>query len=254
MKKTFFSLVGIALIASTALIFSCNKEEEKTASNSDHFKKGDFSLVAEMKTDETYERSELLDLGNVYESLWEKRYFENGEFVYDVECMTSDLDTRLTMLACDKDKVSFETEDGDTMTLYNVVSSGNVVTFDMLRDDNSKVHFKFTVGEEIDFMKELQKMFRGGNTKFVVSTIGIVCTIVAAVTSTVAATAAIVSIADSRHNRRCDILKQNYTTVCNSFGCGVWQGDCCVRCLKNNDHPRCSSPVSVYGAGSDCNL
>ena len=35
----------------------------------------DFKLIAETTTDDTYYRAELLKLGNVYESQWDKRYF-----------------------------------------------------------------------------------------------------------------------------------------------------------------------------------
>ncbi|KWW30223.1 MAG: hypothetical protein AUK63_1084 [bacterium P3] len=253
MKKTFFLFATIITSVAYFSLVSCDKEPHDSVNvNSAQSKNNDFKLLAEVTTESTYERSELLDLGSVYESQWEERYFKNGEFKYDVIITTNVLDAQLTILDCNHDKIIFETKEGDTMTLFNIKSCGKNVTFDMLRDDNSVAHFRFTTGEDLDFVNELQLFMHGNNAQFAI-TFGTAMIIISAATGTTAATFAIISYVQSKHNRKCDILKQNYTDRCKSYKCGVWRGDCCVRCTGGSNHPKCDHKDAVYGEGSDCN-
>lgn len=210
----------------------------------------DFKLIAETTTDDTYYRAELLSLGNVYESQWDKRYFEKGEFQYDIECTSNVFDTKFAILDCGDDKVTIETEGGDTMTLFNVKSSGKNVTFDMFRDDNSLVHFTFTTNQDMDFLKALRSTTEGNNTKIAwVAVAGAI----GAGTGVVSAAVAIVAYVRSERNRKCDITKRNGERQCGSYGCGIWEGDCCVKCLGGDAHPNCNHIGEVIGDGSDCN-
>ncbi len=241
----------VAAIAGVCSIASCSKNDATPTANSNQLKVKELKLVAEMTLDDSYVRSELLNLGNVYESEWNERYFEKGEFKHDVNYTTNVLDTKVAIIGCDKDKVAFETEEGDTITLFNIISSGETVRFDMYCNDNSLAHFKFTLGEDVDFVKELQSLMKGNNTKSI--TLGVALGIVAAVSGVTAATFAIVSYVKSRHDRKCDTLRLNYVDKCHSLRCGAWRGNCCVRCLGGNAYPNCHNNGAVYGEGSDCN-
>lgn len=255
-RKNIFATLIVAAIAGICVMASCSKEEEKPAdsatSNSAQIKLKNLNLVVEKQTDNTYERVELLDLGSVYESYWNTRYFENGLFRYDVNYTTNVLDTRFAVISIDHDKVTIETEDGDTVTFFNIVSLGKTVTFDMLRDDSSKVHFKFTTGEDIDFVKELQSIIETNNTKVAI-TIGTVCAIVGAVAGVTAATVSIISYVRAERARKCETIKANGIEECASYKCGAWRGDCCVRCTGGNANPYCNHIGDVIGEGTDCN-
>lgn len=88
MKRKFFfaSLIFVA-VSGIYVMAGCSKNDTisiPSESSSSKTNQTEFKLIAEITTDSTFSRIELLDLGNVYESYWNKRYFENGQFQYDL--------------------------------------------------------------------------------------------------------------------------------------------------------------------------
>lgn len=251
--KTMLTIAVIA-IAVICVVFSCAKDETKSSKSSNHksiqTEKKDMNLIAEITTDSTYKRVELLDLGNIYESQWDKRYFENGEFLYDVKYVTNVLNTSFAIISCNNDRIIIETDDGDTVSFFNIVSLGNKVTFDMLRDDNKLIHFKFITDSNINFVKDLQSAMNVNNTKFAFLP---VVTIIGAAAAVAGTAVAIVALARAERNRNCDIIKRNGEKDCNDNGCGIREGDCCVWCVGGSAHPNCKKDGAVRGNGSDCN-
>jgi len=249
------TLMGIALIATTALIYSCSKEDEKSTSNSVKSKKSDINLIAEITTDKTYDRLELLDLGNIYESEWNNRYFENGKFQFDVNYTSNILNSKFAILECGEDKVSIETEEGAIVTFYNIASSGDKISFDMLRDDNSVAHFDFTTDDKIDFIKEISTLMSENNTKG--PALITIAKVVSKAIPIVGTVVTIVAIAYTAYTIHCDRVIHNNTNKCTSWGCGTFRGKCCVRCLGGAEWPTwpsCLHPNAVGGNGNDCTL
>lgn len=245
--------LAVVVIAGIYFMTSCSKDDTKSSNSSNPSlsqTKKEMKLVAEITMDTTYERLELLDFGNIYESDWNKRVFENGIFQYDINYISSVFNTKFAVISCKDDCITIETEEGDTISLFNITSDGGIVTFDMLRDDKKPVHFKFTTGQDIDFVKGLQLAIDANNTKVAWL---VVCAVVGTVASVATLAVTIVSVAKDKYYRECDIKKRNGERDCTTWGCGVREGDCCVWCVGGDAYPNCKKDGAVRGDGSDCN-
>lgn len=252
-RKFFFAFLIFASISGIYVMAGCSKNDTisiPSESSSSKTNQTEFKLIAEITTDSTISRIELLDLGNVYESYWNKRYFENGQFQYDLNYYSNVLDTRFELINCDENAIVFETEEGDTVTIYNIEDAGTTVSFDMLRDDNKVVHFKVMSDLKFDFVNSLLLATHLNNSKSITV---IVVAVISAVAATVGTTVAVVALVRSERNRTCDIIKRNGERSCNCFDCGIWEGDCCVKCIKTREHKNCDHIGQVWGKGDDCN-
>lgn len=255
MKRKFFfaSLIFVA-VSGIYVMAGCSKNDTisiPSESSSSKTNQTEFKLIAEISTDSTFSRIELLDLGNVYESYWNKRYFENGQFQYDLNYYSNVLDTRFELINCDENAIVFETEEGDTVTIYNIEDAGTTVSFDMLRDDNKVVHFKVMSDLKFDFVNSLLLATHLNDSKQIIT--GTAIAIISAVIASAALTVSVISLVKSIRDRNCDIIKNNGKTLCNCFDCGIWEGDCCVKCIKTREHKNCDHIGQVWGNGDDCN-
>lgn len=252
--------LAVVAIAGICIFASCTKDNQKVFNNSENVnlsdpsstqsKNIDLHLIAEITTDTIYEKMELLDLGNIHESKWNKRVFEYGKFQHDVNYISDVFDTKFALISCEKDRVTIETEEGDTITFFNIASEGKKVKFDMLGDNKEIVHFTFTTEQEIDFVNDLQMVFDTYNSKMPFLAVVAVVGAAAAVGSLAVG---IISLAKDQRNRECDIRKRNGERDCTDWGCGIREGNCCVWCTGGNAHPNCKHSGAVRGEGTDCN-
>lgn len=242
----FFVVVSFAVL-------SCSKDNENDGVRSGMLchepKMASTNFVAEITTDSTFDRLELLDLGNIYESVWRRRHFENAEFKYDIKCTKSVFNTKFSVIKCMVDRVVIESYEGDTMVLYNVVSSRNQTSFDMRRNDSSVAHLVFSYDTTIDFVQEMQSLMSNNDAK----TAFVYLPLVVGWTGPVGVAISAAALAYEIYRVECDRIIRNGTSACNGFYCGVWEGRCCVRCTGGSNHPRCNHIGAVYGNGSSCN-
>lgn len=255
--KWTFAVAVVMVVVSAAGVFtatSCSKEnanESTTLSdNVRQSKSKGLSLTATITTDSTVDRLELLDIGNIYESKWDRRYFQNGSFVYNMECTKNTFNSEFAVIQCGKDSVSIVTDEGDTVNFYNIVSNGNVITYDMRRDDNSVAHFSFTSNQEADFVHEMKLLMGTSGAKAASVWIKVATKIIPGPVGTIIAVAA---LSYEIYRTVCDRYIHNGEEYCHSYGCGAWEGRCCVRCTGGKIYPSCTHIGDVYGSGSSCN-
>lgn len=244
------AVVAAGVLAAT----SCSKEDTKESNtlfgDVRQSKSKGLSLTAEITTDSTVDRLELLDIGNVYESKWERRYFKNGNFIYSTECIKNTFNSEFAVIKCGEDSVSIITDEGDTINFYNIVSNGTAITYDMKRDDNSVAHLSFSSDQEADFMHEMNLLMGANGAKVAPVWIKVATKIIPGPVGTVVAAAA---LSYEIYRTICDRNIHNGEEYCHNYGCGAWEGRCCVKCTGGQEHPSCTHIGDVYGAGSSCN-
>lgn len=253
MKKYFYNLVLV--ICFSSIYVSCTKDDLEvpisTNNNAVQTKQNTLSLVAEITTDNNYDRLELLDIGSVYESQWSRRCFENGEFQYEVICTKNVFDSEFSVLACDSNEVTIETDEGDIVVFSNIISTEGLITFDMERDNNTIAHYSFVTGQNADFVEVMRSFMSDDNSKS--ASIVVVGRVLCAVSPAAAVVVAAAALAYTAYRDACDRIIRNGERSCSSYGCGIWEGRCCVKCTGGNLYPTCNHIGAVYGNGSDCN-
>lgn len=252
MKKIL--TLAVVVIASVCVMAGCSKGDTKASDLSNpglSESKKDMNLIAEITTNDTYDRLELLNLGNIYESEWNNRHFKKGVFQFDVNYTWNIFNSQFSILDCSEDSISIKTDEGDTVLFYNIVSSGNIISFDMLRDDDSVAHFKFTTDLNVDFASEMMSLKNNTDTKG--PAILAVVQIISKAHPAIAIAVGVATLAYMAYREHCNMVIENGITHCNEYLCSAYRGRCCVSCTGGEAHPNCKHVGDVYGEGSDCN-
>ena len=114
MKKIL--TLAVVVIASVCVMAGCSKGDTKGSDLSNpglSESKKDMNLIAEITTNDTYDRLELLNLGNIYESEWNNRHFKKGVFQFDVNYTWNIFNSQFSILDCSEDSISIKTDEGD---------------------------------------------------------------------------------------------------------------------------------------------
>ena len=252
-KRAVIVSMLVATITGIVLTTSCTKESVNTFSGvetrSEKSENLPFTLIAEVTTDTTFDRFELLDLNNIYESVWNRRSFVKDKFLYDVVCTRGVFNASFSILKCGVDEVSILTDEGDTVQLFNITSSDNIIKYDVLRDDESVAHFSFTLGERIDFMSDMRTLSQANGAK------GLPIIVIAAhLAGPVGVAVAVVGLGYQAYRVHCDRIIRNGAKDCHEkYGCSFREGRCCVVCKGGAANPHCDHDGDVIGNGSSCN-